>query len=86
MARLVDGFAKRPQVQERLTSQIANTLEQALHPQGVFVALEATHMCMAMRGIKKPDSVTVTTAARGIFQEDQAKRSEVLSLMGVHRR
>ena len=83
LARLVDTFAKRPQVQERLTSQVANTLIEYLQPQGVIVVLEAEHLCMSMRGIKKPGSKTVTSAVRGIFERSVATRTEALSLMGV---
>lgn len=81
LARLVDTFAKRPQVQERLTSQVADTLIEQLHPQGVIVAIEAEHLCMSMRGIKKPGSRTTTSAVRGIFQRNQATRAEALSLI-----
>ena len=70
LARLVEVFAKRPQVQERLTGQIADTLVEQLHPQGVIVVLEAEHMCMSMRGVKKPGSRTVTSAVRGVFAVD----------------
>ncbi len=81
LARLVDAYAKRPQVQERLTSQVADMLIDQLHPQGVLVVLEAEHMCMSMRGIKKPGSKTMTSAVRGIFERNQATRSEALSLI-----
>ena len=81
LARLVDAFAKRPQVQERLTSQIADTLVQELHPEGVLVVLEAEHLCMSMRGVKKPGSKTTTSAVRGIFERRHATRSEALSLI-----
>ncbi len=81
LARLVDAYAKRPQVQERLTSQVADMLIDQLHPQGVLVVLEAEHMCMSMRGIKKPGSKTTTSAVRGIFERNQATRSEALSLI-----
>lgn len=81
LARLVDTFAKRPQVQERLTSQIADTLIEYLDPQGVIVVLEAEHLCMSMRGIKKPGARTTTSAVRGIFEKNQATRSEALSLI-----
>ncbi len=67
LARLVEGFAKRPQVQERLTSQIADTMVQKLSPIGVLVVIEAEHLCMSMRGVKKPGAVTVTSAVRGHF-------------------
>ena len=81
LARLVDAFAKRPQVQERLTSQIADTLIEQLNPQGVIVVLEAEHMCMSMRGVKKPGSQTVTSAVRGVFEKSAPTRSEALSLI-----
>lgn len=81
LARLVDGFAKRPQVQERLTGQIADTLMEALHPAGVVVVLTAEHMCMSMRGVKKPGSKTTTRAVRGCFEVDPAARAEALSLI-----
>ena len=81
LARLVEAFAKRPQVQERLTSQIADTLIEQLNPQGVIVVLEAEHMCMSMRGVKKPGSQTVTSAVRGVFEKSAPARSEALSLI-----
>ena len=81
LARLVDAFAKRPQVQERLTSQIADTLVEELNPQGVIVVLEAEHMCMSMRGVKKPGARTTTSAVRGVFERSQATRNEALSLI-----
>jgi GTP cyclohydrolase I len=83
VARLVDGLSKRPQVQERLTTQIANAMEQALDPRGIVVVLEAEHLCMAMRGVRKPGSTTVTSAVRGIFRTDAAARAEAMRL--VHR-
>lgn len=85
LARLVDAFAKRPQVQERLTSQIADTLIEQLHPQGVIVVLEAEHMCMSMRGVKKPGTTTTTSAVRGAFEKSQATRAEALSLIFARR-
>ena len=81
LARLVDVYAKRPQVQERLTSQVADTLVRELKPQGAIVVLEAEHLCMSMRGVKKPGSRTVTSALRGTFQKDQKTREEALSLI-----
>ena len=81
LARLVDCFAKRPQVQERLTSQVADTLIEQLNPQGVIVVIEAEHMCMTMRGIKKPGSKTLTSAVRGVFDADPKTRSEALTLI-----
>lgn len=81
LARLVDGFAKRPQVQERLTGQIADTLVEALNPAGVIVVIEAEHLCMSMRGVKKPGSQTVTSAVRGVFEKSAPTRAEALSLI-----
>ena len=78
LARLVDGYARRPQVQERLTTQVADAIERALAPRGVLVVIEAEHMCMAMRGIRKPGSSTVTSAVRGVFREDAAARAEAM--------
>lgn len=81
LARLVDLFARRPQVQERLTSQVADTLVDHLDPQGVLVVLEAEHLCMNMRGVKKPGSRTTTSAVRGIFESNEATRAEALALI-----
>ena len=81
LARVVDCFARRLQVQERLTNQIADFLMSSLKPQGVAVVLEASHSCMTIRGIKKPGSMMVTSALRGIFKKDPRSRNEVLSLM-----
>jgi GTP cyclohydrolase I len=83
IARLVDGFAKRPQVQERLTSQIADALVDTLMPRGALVVVEAEHLCMSMRGVRKPGAVTVTSAVRGIFKENAATRSEAMSMIGL---
>lgn len=82
LARLVDGYAKRPQVQERLTTQIANALEVALEPRGIVVVMEAEHLCMSMRGVRKPGSSTVTSAVRGLFRTDVAARAEAMRLVG----
>ena len=82
LARLVDGFAKRPQVQERLTTQIADAIVDALAPRGAFVMIEAEHLCMSMRGVRKPGTLTVTSAVRGLFKENPATRAEVMSLIG----
>jgi len=82
LARAVEAISKRPQLQERITSQIADTILETIEPKGVFVVVEAEHMCMTMRGIKKPGSLTVTTASRGIFKEDSMLRKEVLDLLG----
>ena len=81
LARLVDGFAKRPQVQERLTTQIAEALVRRLQPAGAIVVIEAEHLCMAMRGIRKPGAVTTTSAVRGIFQSQDRTRAEAMSLI-----
>ena len=81
LARVVDVFAKRPQVQERLTSQIAETIVEYLEPAGVIVVIEAEHLCMSMRGVKKPGAETVTSAVRGIFERSAATRAEAMSLI-----
>ena len=83
IARVVDVLAKRLQVQERLTTQIAETIEQALDPRGVFVVIEAEHLCMTMRGIKKPGAVTVTSAVRGLFRTDARTRQEAMNHIGM---
>jgi len=81
LARLVDVLSRRPQVQERLTTEIADVLERALNPRGVFVVIEAEHFCMSMRGVRKPGSETVTSAVRGIFRSDPRTRAEALGLI-----
>ncbi len=81
LARVVEGYAKRPQLQERLTSQIADAIMKRLNPHGVVVVLEAEHMCMTLRGIRKPGSKTVTSAVRGSFQKNEATRAEALMLI-----
>lgn len=81
LVRVVEGFAKRPQVQENLTSQIADTIMQKLNPQGVLVVIAAEHLCMSMRGVKKPGSLTVTSAVRGVFRTNPTTRAEALSLI-----
>lgn len=78
IARLVDVYAKRPQVQERLTAQIADELQQTLRARGVLVVVEAEHLCMSMRGVRKPGSSTVTSAVRGLFRESTATRFEAM--------
>jgi GTP cyclohydrolase I len=83
IARVVDTIAKKPQVQERLTTEIADAMNTALSPRGVFVALEAEHLCMTMRGIKKPGSVTVTSAVRGLFRTDARTRQEAMDHIGM---
>ena len=82
IARVVDVLAKRLQVQERLTTQIADVLDRALEPRGVFVVIEAEHLCMTMRGVKKPGSMTVTSAVRGLFRNDARTRQEAIDLIG----
>jgi GTP cyclohydrolase I len=84
LARLVEVYARRPQVQERLTSQIADTLMSKLQPRGAIVVIECEHMCMAMRGIQKPGARTVTSAVRGILQRDARTRAEAMSLILAH--
>jgi GTP cyclohydrolase I len=81
LARVVDLYARRPQVQERLTSQVADAVMRRLEPRGVIVVIEAEHLCMAMRGVRKPGSRTMTSAVRGIFKSDQRTRAEALSLI-----
>jgi GTP cyclohydrolase IA len=81
LARLVDLYAKRPQVQERLTSQIADAIMERLEPRGAIVVIEAEHLCMSMRGIRKPGARTVTSAVRGMFQSQPSTRSEAMSLI-----
>ncbi|WP_431233988.1 GTP cyclohydrolase I FolE [Mycolicibacterium psychrotolerans] len=81
LARVVDLYAKRPQVQERLTTQIADAVMRKLKPRGVIVVIEAEHLCMAMRGVRKPGSSTTTSAVRGQFKTDHASRSEALDLI-----
>ncbi|MBV9412621.1 MAG: GTP cyclohydrolase I FolE [Acidimicrobiia bacterium] len=81
LARLVDILSKRPQVQERLTTQIADELDQSLQPRGVLVVLEAEHLCMSMRGVRKPGSLTVTSAVRGQFRESVATRTEAMQFI-----
>ena len=78
IARVVDLLSKRPQVQERLTTEIADALDAALAPRGVFVLIEAEHLCMTMRGVKKPGSLTVTSAVRGLFRTDARTRQEAM--------
>jgi GTP cyclohydrolase I len=81
IARLVDIYARRPQVQERLTTQIAEALVQVLEPRGVIVIIEAEHLCMTMRGVRKPGAKTVTSAVRGMFLESDSTRAEAMSLL-----
>ncbi|NRG47782.1 GTP cyclohydrolase I FolE [Bacillus sp. CRN 9] len=81
LARAVEAVAKRPQLQERITATVADAIVDKLKPHGVMVVVEAEHMCMTMRGVKKPGSKTITSAVRGVFAEDVSARSEVLSLI-----
>jgi GTP cyclohydrolase I len=83
VARVVDVLAKKPQVQERLTTEIAEAMERALSPRGVFVVIEAEHLCMTMRGIKKPGALTVTSAIRGLFRNDARTRQEAMQHIGM---
>lgn len=81
IARAVDAYAKRPQVQERLTNQVADLIERAAEPRGVAVVFEASHTCMTMRGIKKPGSAVITSAMRGLVRKNVATRNEVMGLI-----
>ncbi|TCP59450.1 GTP cyclohydrolase I [Tumebacillus sp. BK434] len=81
LARVVETVARQPQLQERITSTVADTLVNKLNPHGVAVIVEAEHMCMTMRGVKKPGASTITTSVRGIYQESSEARAEVFSLM-----
>jgi GTP cyclohydrolase I len=85
MARLVEGYARRLQVQERMTTQIVEAMERELRPRGSIVVVEAEHFCMSMRGVKKPGAITVTSAVRGVFRDDAAYRAEALQYI-QHRR
>jgi GTP cyclohydrolase I len=84
LPRLLDVFARRLQVQERLTQQVADSIEKAIHPLGVAVVIEAFHLCIAMRGVEKQNAFATTSAMRGTFQEDRATRSEFMNLIGHH--
>jgi len=83
LARVVEAFAKRPQLQERITKGIADIIMEELKPYGVMVVIEAEHMCMTMRGVKKPGSKTVTSAVRGVFEHDLSTRSEAMGLISI---
>jgi GTP cyclohydrolase I len=83
LARAVEAVTRRPQLQERITSTVADSIVETLDPHGVIVVVEAEHMCMTMRGVKKPGAKTVTSAVRGVFAEDAAARAEALSLIGL---
>jgi GTP cyclohydrolase I len=86
LARLVDGLSKRPQVQERLTTQIADALVERLEPQGGLVVIEAEHLCMTIRGVRKPGSITVTSAVRGVFRNSMLTRMEAMNFIGATHR
>jgi GTP cyclohydrolase IA len=81
LARLVDVYARRLQVQERMTTQIADTLEKVLDPRGVLVVVEAEHLCMSMRGVRKPGTLTITSAVRGLFRDDPRTRAEAMEFV-----
>ena len=81
LARLVEAYARRLQVQERMTTQIADTMEKVLVPLGVLVVVEAEHLCMAMRGVKKPGTLTITSAVRGVFRDDPRTRAEAMEFV-----
>ncbi len=81
LARAVEAVSRRPQLQERITSTVADSIVETLEPYGVMVVIEAEHMCMTMRGVKKPGSKTITSAVRGTFLQDSTARAEVLSLI-----
>ena len=81
LARVVEEIAKRPQLQERITTQVANIIMEEINPRGVLVVIEAEHLCMSMRGVKKPGSKTVTSAVRGIFKSNSKSRAEAMSLI-----
>jgi GTP cyclohydrolase I len=81
LARLVEGYSRRPQVQERLTSQVADTIDRMLAPKGVLVVVEAEHLCMSMRGVRKPGTVTVTSAVRGLFRDSPSTRAEAMAFI-----
>ena len=84
LARLVDGFARRLQVRERMTTEIADAIDSVLTPRGVLVVIEAEHLCMSMRGVKKPGTITVTSSVRGLFRTDVATRAEAMQFVRGH--
>ncbi len=86
LARLVDGFSRRPQVQERLTTQVADCIQSVLEPRGVLVVVEAEHLCMAMRGVRKPGAITVTSAVRGLMRDSVSTRTEAMGFIQAGRR
>lgn len=81
LARLCDGYAQRLQVQERFTTQVASAIDATLQPKGVMVVVEAEHLCMAMRGVRKPGTTTVTSAVRGLFRDDDRTRAEAMTIL-----
>jgi GTP cyclohydrolase IA len=81
LARLVEGYARRLQVQERMTTQIADTLDRVLSPRGVLVVVEAEHLCMSMRGVRKPGTLTITSAVHGLFRDDPRTRAEAMQFL-----
>ena len=85
LARLVDSYSRRPQVQERLTTQIADEIDRALNPRGVLVVIEAEHLCMSMRGVQKPGTTTITSAVRGLFRDSAATRAEAMAFLRHNR-
>src|SRR5213079_3176220 len=82
LARLVESYARRPQVQETLTTQIADEIDNTLEPRGVLVVIEAEHLCMTMRGVRKPGTLTITSAVRGLFKDSPSTRAEVMAMLG----
>ncbi|GAB6072436.1 GTP cyclohydrolase I FolE [Venenivibrio stagnispumantis] len=86
LVRVVNKFSYRPQVQERLTAEIAEYLEKELNPKGVAVVMEGVHLCMSMRGVRNPESVTVTSKLTGVFKEDEKTRNEFLNLINSHKK
>ena len=81
LVRLVDSYSRRPQVQERLTSQVADEIDRSLQPRGVLVVIEAEHLCMSMRGVQKPGTTTITSAVRGLFRDNAATRAEAMAFI-----
>ncbi|MDG2428912.1 MAG: GTP cyclohydrolase I FolE [Acidimicrobiales bacterium] len=86
LARLVEGYSRRPQIQERLTSQVADAIQRTLDPQGTLVVIEAEHLCMSMRGVQKPGAVTVTSAVHGVFRDEVSTRLEAMQFIDSNRR
>jgi len=86
LARLVDGYARRLQVQERLTSQVADAIQRTLDPQGTLVVIEAEHLCMSMRGVAMPGAMTITSAVHGVFRDDMSTRLEAMRFIETNRR